>query len=153
MRELQYQLIVTIELKIQSLGIIMGLYKKLMNDSIYQRKDMPQIKHKDLKKAFKKLEDNGIRIKTGKAKPSEWKPSQKDIYKSKVKKMINDPRMDNPEKMKPFIISRDNYIVDGHHRWAAVMKAHPDYKFKYYKIDLPIQQAVEVYNKIADYLK
>lgn len=128
----------------------MGLYKDLMNEDIYQRKDMPQVSRKDLKKALMKLNDKGVRVKSGKEKPTNWKPSQKDIYKSKVQKILNDPRMKDPSKMKPFILSRDNYIVDGHHRWAAVVQKYPDYEFPYFRIDLPIQQAIDVYNKIAE---
>jgi len=129
----------------------MSLYKKLMQEDIFDRKDMPQVKTNDVKKALNLLKKDGIKITKGTKKPSEFKPSQKDIYKNKVEKILK--RTKSLKGMKPVIVSRDNYIVDGHHRWAASKLKFPNGNLPYYKIDLPIQQAVEVYNKIADYLK
>lgn len=124
-----------------------------LDESIYMRKDMPQIQRKDLQKAMNLLKSRGIRVKKGRGIPKSFKPSQKDIYKEKVLKILKDPRSKDPNNMKPFIVSRDNYLVDGHHRWAAMKIMYPNHKFVYYKIDLPIQQAIDIYHEVAGLIK
>lgn len=47
------------------------------------------------------------------------KASQRELVGSKVGKMMRDTSFD-PAK-NPIFISKDNYVVDGHHRWAAVV--------------------------------
>lgn len=44
------------------------------------------------------------------------------------------------------IISNDNYIMDGHHRWAAVTLIDPNAKIKATAIDLPGQSLVSTLN-------
>lgn len=46
------------------------------------------------------------------------KPTIKKLSKNKIKKMKND-LLENDDKFiyKPIVISKDNFIIDGHHRW------------------------------------
>jgi hypothetical protein len=47
------------------------------------------------------------------------------------------------------IASNDNYIMDGHHRWAATMLANPKANVVITFIDLPAQKLVSVLNVIT----
>lgn len=127
---------------------IKSLYE-VMDESFYVRKDMPQVKTDDLGKAFNKLREMGIDVEEGKTTPDTFKPSQKDIYQSKVDAILKRTSKSNLRTMKPLVVSKDNYIVDGHHRWKALLDGFPKERIPYIKIDLPVKKAIQVYNKIA----
>ena len=63
----------------------------------------------------------GIGIKTSREvlPAAQLRASQRELIGSKVAKMMADRSFD-PAK-NPVFISSDNYVVDGHHRWAAVI--------------------------------
>jgi hypothetical protein len=48
------------------------------------------------------------------------------------------------------IISKDNYILDGHHRWAATMFNNPDAIIKGYRSDLNIADLIPVLRALGD---
>ena len=68
---------------------------------------------------IKHLVENGIKTTTAHMNASELRASQRELIGSKIAKMISDTSF-NPGK-NPIFISRDNYVIDGHHRWAAVI--------------------------------
>jgi hypothetical protein len=43
----------------------------------------------------------------------------------------------------PIIVSSDNYILDGHHRWSAMLTADPEAKMKVRRIHLPMKEVLE----------
>jgi hypothetical protein len=65
------------------------------------------------------LTELGIRTEKGQVRAAQLKPSQTEIDGSNVARLMVDRKFDPARN--PVVISRDNYIVDGHHRWAAVM--------------------------------
>ena len=117
-----------------------------MNE-LYNRDEMPQIKKKDLKPAIGKLLNAGLTISKGTISPQKLQPSQKEIYKSKVDDIIN---KSDPYTIKPIIISSDNYIVDGHHRWVAFLLGFPNHKINFLRLGVDRDKAINIYNKIAD---
>jgi len=48
------------------------------------------------------------------------KPSQIDYQKKKLRKLID--KLKKKQSMKPLIISKDKYILDGHHHHKAAKK-------------------------------
>lgn len=48
------------------------------------------------------------------------------------------------------VISKDNYILDGHHRWAATMFNNPDAKIRGKKINLNIGDLIPVLRALGD---
>ena len=122
-----------------------------LNESLYVRKDMPQVKTGDLTKAFKIIRSKGVKVVKGTYLADKLKASQKDIDIKKVnsiKLKFNGER--SVRSMKPLIISLDGYIVDGHHRWLAVRSAFPNAKVPVIVIGLPIKKALQLYSKIAN---
>jgi len=117
-----------------------------MNE-LYDRDEMPQIKKKDLKPAISKLLNAGLPVSKGTISPQKLHPSQKEIYKSKVDKIIS---KSDPYTIKPIIISSDNYIVDGHHRWIAFLLGFPNHKINFLRLGVDRDKAIYIYNKLAD---
>ena len=116
-------------------------------NELYNREDMPQVKKKDLKPAIGKLLKAGLSISKGKMTPQKLKPSQKQIYKSKVDKIIS---KSDPNTIKPIIISSDNYIVDGHHRWVAFLLGFPNHKINFIRLGVDRDKAIDIYKQISE---
>ena len=109
---------------------------KLMSiwEELKSRKDMPQIDKSDIKDAVSILRDNGIEVQSDNILPGDLKHSQKEVIKSKVQNIIND--MKGGKKMPPIIISKDDHIVDGHHRNEAYKVHKPKEKISVVRINL-----------------
>ena len=114
----------------------------------FSRKDMPQVKTQDLGKALSMVADK-VKVTKETIVASKLKKSQKELYKDKVQGIAN--RFTSPNKMKPLIISKDNHIVDGHHRWgAAIYKWGDDVKLNVHRIHLSAKNAIKLYKHIAN---
>ena len=82
------------------------------------RKDMPQIKSKDLKDFFLFLKKNGVKTIKKSMDATKLKATQGQFDKGKIKKAIDDISTGSmPDK--PIMVSKDGYVIDGHHRWLA----------------------------------
>ena len=72
------------------------------------------------------------------------KPIQKQIYFDKAMKDTASFGADGSrnflENQTFFIVSVDNFIIDGHHRYLAAFLIDPKMKVNVVKIDLPIKQ-------------
>lgn len=65
------------------------------------------------------LKGIGMKTEADTVPAASLKASQRELVGQKVAKMMNDKSFD-PAK-NPVFVSSDNYVVDGHHRWAAVL--------------------------------
>lgn len=93
---------------------------KEKNDESIKIKLNPTIKSilsdRLLKTFIKKLKDeDDSSIFTRKVKITDLKPTITELSNGKIKKMIKNKGVLD----KPIVISSDNFIVDGHHRWFA----------------------------------
>ena len=117
----------------------------------YNRIQMPQIKHKDLKKFLKFIRKTN-KVKKKKIKPSKLKSTQNQISQKAIRK-IQQQIIHNKYKNNPILISKDNYILDGHHRWATfrdceIKPKNCNYKTKNkkipgYQINMPIKNLLK----------
>ena len=73
-------------------------------------------------------------------------PTQKEINEDKALKIMEKMLKQKFSKKNPIVISKDNYILDGHHRWAALKLL----KKKNIIFDLPV---IKFYIKIKKLLK
>ena len=113
----------------------------------YSRKDMPQVNTQNLGKAIS-MAKSKVKVTKGMNLAAELKPSQKELIPSKVKGVAK--KYDKPTDMKPLIISKDNYIIDGHHRWAAaIYKFGNDVQIPTFTLHLKRDKAIEVYKMIS----
>lgn len=86
---------------------------------LYTRFVMPQIP-KEMKGMMKDdLKLNGFNIKNKKVKCDSLTPMQSDFNDSKINAISNDIRT-GKYVSEPILVSSDNKIVDGHHRWKAM---------------------------------
>ena len=102
---------------------------------------MPQIASGKLNDFLSQLEKDGIKHHFAKKMPSELKATQSQFSKQMIQTLISNK--EDKSKLKPILISKDDYILDGHHRWLA------DYNIKKNK---PIPVIIIDLN-IADLLK
>lgn len=121
--------------------------KKILEALLYPREEMPQVKTENMDKAIEMLRERGITVAKEKVAPDSMKPSQTSIDNDKVDSIAKDLIL---SKLKPIVISLDNYIVDGHHRWAAAKKAgYGKDRVTVYRIKLSRRQAIQVYNEVS----
>ena len=81
-----------------------------------KRKDMPQIEDKDQDHFFKWLSSKGISHSKLDVPPTSIKPVQSEINLDAANELVD---TNSPKLSKPVIVSSDNYLMDGHHRWMA----------------------------------
>lgn len=139
------------------------------------REDMPQFKGKpqpgtpaadmpvdkngevDTEPIFKKmLADRGIKVLDTEIPSDALKATQSELVGSKVAGMTKALEKDpNHEKITaPIYVSRDGYVVDGHHRWAAVtsnaIKNGEPANMKVRVIDMDAKDIIPMANKFAE---
>jgi len=92
------------------------------------RRLMPQIYNvKKFAKTIKKK--YGVKSKMQMVRPDSLIPSQEEIKKNVVKK-IGEAMEKGKYKESPIVISKNKYVIDGHHRWAARKKYAPTKKIR-----------------------
>jgi|TARA_B110000261_G_C13077695_1_gene354714 hypothetical protein len=114
---------------------------------LYNRKNMPQVNTQNLSKALS-MAKSKVKVSKGLFPASKLKESQVELIPNKVKGIA--AKYSKPTDMKPLIISKDNYIIDGHHRWAAaIYKFGNDVKIPVHRINLKRDDAIKLYQSIA----
>lgn len=84
----------------------------------FPRSEMPQVPTKMRDQYFEDMAAQGFTSTEETVDPTTLQPSQSEIGMARVAEIYNkaDGEID-PEKQ--IVISQDNYIIDGHHHWAA----------------------------------
>lgn len=104
------------------------------------RKLMPQIN--DAKKFAKTIKQKyNVDSEFTKEPMSDFRPSQNEINKNRVKAVINAIKKQELDT-NPLVVSEDGYIIDGHHRWAAYKKLYPDKPISVLVIKKPVHEAL-----------
>ena len=103
------------------------------------------------------LQQKGIKVTQTEIPADKLKATQNELVGAKVVGMLGalekDPK--NPDITAPIYVSRDGYVVDGHHRWAAIAAynaSHPDsqIQMKVNVIDSDIKDVIPMANKFAE---
>lgn len=89
------------------------------------RVDMPQVKLDDLRSLKMYLTKTNVGYVEENIDPEDLIATQKEFNIDKVNSILKDFKEDSD----PILISKDNYILDGHHRWLA---------FKKKEVDIPV---------------
>lgn len=112
----------------------------------YSRASMPQIETGMMKDFFlhflRKFGQQSIRKESVQAKS--LLPAQSEINPEKVSEKLASGTFAGRE----YIISRDGYLLDGHHDWAAALEKDPDLELTVLRVDLPIGQLVDEANNL-----
>ena len=106
------------------------------------RNKMPQIKSTLMGDYIRYIDDMGVRVSKKKLPISTLKNSQGQLNKDKIQGLLQKGGRSSLEK--PFIISSDNYILDGHHRANALYNIDDNHKASVIQINLPIKKLIKV---------
>ena len=112
----------------------------------------------DTEPVFKEmLKEKGIKTLQTQIPADKLKATQKDLVGAKVVGMMGALEKDpnHPKITAPIYVSRDGHVIDGHHRWAAIVAynaAHPDspIPMKTTVLDMDIKDAIPMANKFAE---
>lgn len=109
------------------------------------RKYMPQFIGKDDVRKFRNFIKRvyGIQSRTTRRKAKDLKPTQKEISRERIHDLIDNENILN-KVLVPLVISNDNYVVDGHHRWAAYRLKKPNKNLPVVEIDVPIKDVLGI---------
>lgn len=104
------------------------------------RKDMPQLADDVIDSFLASFQKKGIKVTKATTPVGQLKATQGEINAEKVNGMANAYKEGSydPSK-KPIIVSKDGYVLDGHHRWAAMLTMDPGNKMRTYKVDTDIR--------------
>lgn len=112
-----------------------GNFKKSLG---IERHDMPQIPG-PVKEAFMDwAKTKGVKTERGTAKVTDLKPSQKHFNPQNAK------QIPVGELKWPIMVSSDNYVLDGHNRWARMYGDDPKQSMNVLRVDLPAQKALDL---------
>lgn len=81
-----------------------------------ERKTMPQIDKEHQAAFFDHLKAKGITVTKESVAPASLLPTQGEINAARVGEML----MNEKKDLRPIMVSKDSYVLDGHHRWAAM---------------------------------
>lgn len=106
------------------------------------------------KKFSQEIKENDINGEKIKIKAKKLNPGQTSIYLDQViSRILSNPDFVNDVikgkiKDRDILISEDNYVIDGHHRWCSAFILNPKCKIKCTRINLPIEIALPILNAI-----
>lgn len=121
--------------------------KQAAEESLHiKRKDMPQIIGDHYEDFRKWLADNKIVCFEFHAVPSHYKATQNEFNKEKVKSILKSQKNLKNKEPNPIIVTQDNLILDGHHRWLANL-INSDKVFKALQLPLNIGEALDFIDK------
>jgi hypothetical protein len=90
----------------------------------------------------------------GVAPVGELKPSQSSMNIKKAMAFVLNMLWDGNQELNAggdlgAFISKDNFIMDGHHRWVATAMINPDMSMGGYRVDFPGEQLVSILNTMT----
>ena len=99
--------------------------------------------------------EDAVKVHTTSFDVTKLKATQREINADKAKGMADAARAGKFDPGKePVLVSKDFYILDGHHRWAAqILRAAEDgikAKMNGVQVDLPVQELLAVANAYTD---
>ena len=111
------------------------------------RAELPQIKSTDMSNFRKWLEtEKGVESFESKMEVGELSPIQKEINLEKTDSMKTKHEAGTIDLIsgKPVMVSNDEYIIDGHHRWYALRELDEEIEMETINIDLSVQELLSV---------
>jgi disulfide oxidoreductase YuzD len=108
-----------------------------------RRIDMPQVRARHMQDFLAYMRKNEASVKKIEVDPKQLKAIQGEFDKDKIQQNIEKLQKDG--SLKPIIISKDNYVIDGNHRWLAAMNAGE--KIQAYKISIEGTKLLRLTNK------
>lgn len=108
------------------------------------RTELPQIEDDHHQSIIDEFEKDNIDYEHLTCTCKELKPSQDELNIDKIKGMIKEG---NHKNERTIFISEENFIVDGHHVWAARMLENHDMEIDCIKVDMNIIDLINWFNE------
>lgn len=103
------------------------------------RAEMPQIPKEYFGDFLAQLKRKGFTVKRGRTAVGRLKATQRDINAGLVRRVLEGYASGAYDPTKaPVVVSKDGYILDGHHRWAAMVMHDPSARLSTYRVSAPI---------------
>ena len=104
------------------------------------RMELPQIKSTDVPEFIKWLDSKGVDSLRTSMEVGELTPIQKEINLQKTDSMAEKHERGEIDLStgKPVMVSNNEHLIDGHHRWYALRELDPNNKLDVVMIDAPI---------------
>lgn len=116
--------------------------QKLKNTLNIPRNKMPQIKREYINDFIKALNKSGVEVSKRQISVNSLKPTQSEINMNKVRDKYE--KFNSGKKTpKPFIVSYDNFILDGHHQLFALQSIGKDTKVECYYVALRMRDLID----------
>lgn len=111
-----------------------------------ERADMPQVKGKDYDEILSIFDENKIGYSKGKVECQNLTALQDNYIPKKLETMKTN--IENGTFIpSPIFVSKEGYILDGHHRWLALQELNgEDSKIDVIKVDLPKWEALYMFS-------
>ena len=109
-----------------------------------KRKDMPQIKKQDYEEFIEYLQKNGATFKRETVSADELKAMQAEFSDAGVLKQLKKD-IDKNYAGKAIIISEDDYVLDGHHRWLVAKNTGRD--LDVFRVNKPAYELFDLVNE------
>ena len=106
------------------------------------REVMPQVPRANIPGFLKYIREKGIDVSKKEVPLCSLRPTQNKICDKKVRKKFD--KFSMGMKPKPFIVSRDNYILDGHHQLYALLAGDSMVNVTVYKIELDMSNLLNI---------
>jgi hypothetical protein len=118
----------------------------------YNRVDLPQIPQARIHDFLTSLDRSHIAWSIISVKVGLLKPTQTELNTDKIKEQS---KRGIAELSKQFwVISNDYHILDGHHRWAGLIKLDPETMVQCYIINVPIPKLISLgHNFLGSFTK
>lgn len=113
----------------------------LKNTLNISRRDMPQIKRDFIPDFIKSLRLKGIDISNRSVVVDTLKPTQNEVNLDKVKEKYQ--KFVDGKDPKPFIVSSDNYILDGHHQLFALKTLDANMRVSCYVVGVKMKDLLK----------
>jgi len=104
----------------------------------FKRKEMPQVEGKNIPKFLDFLKAEGVKYTEKLIDSKKLRPTQSQFNQDKIQSMIDSI---DTKKQHPIMVSKDGYVIDGHHRWLAHYNLGR--KMPVVEINLGIEEALD----------
>jgi hypothetical protein len=125
--------------------LCVGKHSICKNDLGIPRKYMPQFEETPDVQKFTRFIKKAYHIKSHRTtrKATQLTPSQGEISRKRINALMKKEGIFKHQRV-PLVISKDDYIVDGHHRWAAFRLKKPEQPLRVIQIDAPIKDVLGI---------
>ena len=123
-------------------------YPKLCAGAEYQREELPQIYDKNYDEFVAYLENLGATVNfESEVTVDSLKPVQNEISLERMARIMTRVKEGYYKDLNllklPLFVSKDGYILDGHHRWATLFFLSPTNTLDIYRVNLTYKELVD----------